>query len=349
MKPVYTLANPLATATLLLFGGLDYCCLAQFDSAALPVNNLIDSRIESYFSPPIKQQNRIELFSEKAFTTNRLFNLQPLPALAPTNFWITRDLGANYNYSRKHNKVSDTDTDTHSGAVSFFLDSQIGLSAKPAFKFSSGETGSSGRGNSTSHAINPSFSIGLELLHLIKGEQYNPKEQATSVVLGGSFGYADVDKDTISSAGILSSTHIGTWNYGVLLSLGHYFRRGDDEGVGALLGTVTPSYNYLDNRNADFSSSAITLTDSGVFSLAGQLDFALTSATKLTALATWNHDINQKVPSGGKSHFQDWAEFGGQFSAKLGPSIKVKAGYSYEAFNTDYYTHKVIIALDAFF
>ncbi len=327
---------------------------AQFDST--DVSGFVDSRIDSYFGTPDKQTERIELFSAKADSDNRLMGLSFLPALAPdTPFWITHFIGAQYSFSSKHGKTDGSDTDQHNGTMSVFLDSQIGLSLKPSFKYSSADSTIPGGGDGTVRATAPSLGIGLEFLHMIRGEKYDPNAR-TSLLLGGNFGYADSDKDSRSALGVLTSSDTTTWTVGGLLSLSRYlqtnktYKIGDKEiKSGAMILTLTPNYIYLDNRSKSFPAGTTTSTDSGTFALNSKLDWTLSASTKMSLFAIWYHDVTQKVAPGKTANYQDWAEFGGQYSVKLNSALKLSVSYSYEAFNSLYYNHKLAAGLDLFF
>src|SRR5258708_3102858 len=107
----------------------------QFDRGGF---GLIESRIDSYFVPstPVAQNVNSFAVSAGSATVENISHFLMVPIVKNEAFWINHDFSSIYNFSFKHSKSDGSDTDQNSGAVGFFLDSQIGFCLKPSFKHS---------------------------------------------------------------------------------------------------------------------------------------------------------------------------------------------------------------------
>lgn len=307
-------------------------CQSEFvDNLGL---GLVDNRIDSLFGPT--QRKRTE------------FSLLEAKPVEERPFWIRPNISAQYDYSLKHMKADGSEINQHSGTCSLFVDSKIGWSINPSFKGAFADTSIPAGGSATLRSIGPSFSTGLELLHLAHGD-YSP-QAPVQLVLGASVGYSDSDKDTLSAASSLTSAQTGTWQYGGVLSFSdqlitNYKTYDKTNFFGGLFLAISPTLQFLESRAKNQPIGTVVDTGSSTFVLDSQLRYLMTPDLTFQVFGRWYRDVNQKVAPGKSRHYQNWGEFGAQLTVNLGEGFKLKAGYSYEAFNDLYYNHKVLANL----
>jgi hypothetical protein len=301
---------------------------AQFDSPGTPfgnafVDNVVQSIDRASASPPASplQPGKFSAFMTLPAGVTR----EELP------FWVNRTVDATYTFNRTDSKLADgAQTDTHTIAPELYFESKYGFALD--FSLSYANAQKVDRTNNRTAVDTYTFTF-QPAYTLLKGTIDRP----LSLVLGGVVNYAR------------SGTH-----FAPTVATGN--SQADAYSVG---GSFLATYKFCTNASATmvatyanqwkdstFSLKAGNETEMGVLSLSQRADFSLTPSLVLTPTATWKHDVNQVAAPGKMTNYRDWGEFGGSVSYGFNDKVKLRVGYTYLAFRSDYDSHSVLARVE---
>ena len=244
-------------------------------------------------------------------------------------FWSKKTLSFTYGFNDTNSKLGGAETQVNVAKTELYLESKtkFALTTSLAYQnFSKTDNlGNLSDTNVYSFAIQPS----QELFHLFDLET-SCKGQ---LVAGFGLGYSRFEGDSSGPAGA-SSSDADAYS----ISPNFVYVRPFEETPWTIV--VSPTYT-MQWKNTAVAGMPDVDTNAGVFSLLGRVDRKLTPECTVSVSATWKDDVNQRVAPGKTAVYRDWAEFGISIRYEINKVLQLKFGYSYEAFRSDYDTHKI--------
>ena len=255
------------------------------------------------------------------------------PMLAPPeerSFWLTKKISLTYGFNDTNSKLSDgAETTVNVAKTELYLESKTKFVLTTSFTFQNlsktDDLGSLSDTNVYNFSVQPS----QELFHLM-----NPAtERRDQLVAGLGFGYSHFEGESSSKKGRSSSEADA---YSISPNIVYAYPSRDKTWTI----TVSPTYT-MQWKDMTVAGASGVNTNAGVFTFLGRFDHKVATGWTGSLSATWKHDVNQKVAPGQTAVFRDWAEFGCALRCEVSKSMRLKVGYSYEAFRSDFDTHKV--------
>jgi hypothetical protein len=317
----------------------------QIDSISAPSDSFIDNVVDSNRAnatavDEIKKRGPVE--ARASFFAEPLArDLSPTmveevkPRLEPPEnqpFWITKKISIAYGFNEVTSKLPDgAETAVNIAKTELYLEAKTGFSLTSGFTFQNlsktDDLGNSADTDVYSFSVQPA----QELFHVFDPQTKRPDQ----LVAGFGLGYSRFDSDSSGRTGASSSDADA---YSISPNL-VYLRPSKDKKTTLVIG---PTYTMQWKETSTPARTPFS-TNSGLFTLLGRVDRVLAKEWVVSLSATWKHDVNQDVAPGQTAVFRDWAECGVALRYQVCKSTRIKVGYSYEAFRSDFDTHKVAV------
>jgi hypothetical protein len=308
----------------------------QIDSTSAPSDTYIDNIVDS----TIAETTQVE-------TTAALKNRGPFlaPSPTPSPSWL-KVVSMTYNFSDGNSKLSDgTETVGNSVKTELYLESPSQFALTSSFAFQNlSRTDNFGNLSDTdvyTFSLQPAHDF-PQLLHLI-----DPAiKKEARLIPGLGLGYSRFEGDSSGKSGRFTSEADA---YSISPNVVFSYPFLDEKGVKVTTLIVNPTYT-MQWKDTTKSGGREISTNAGLFTLLGRVDHRIAEGWSGTISTTWKHDVNQKVAPGQTARLRDWAEFGVALRYEIIKNVmKIKWGYSYEAFHSDFDTHKVTAAAEMAF
>jgi hypothetical protein len=248
------------------------------------------------------------------------------------------DLSLDYAYKHIGSKAGDgARSDSHTVIPGLYLehDANYSLTLTVPYKHSDGDNNTPSSFHSDSYG--PSLNLDAEVLHFLGVDT-----DWTSLTVEADLAYTRTDGDS-HTAGIKKGSSSDAYDIGpTLIFVQRLFQATGKDGTpfSRLALTMVPSYTFEILHSQEDGSTSQT-AHTGLFSLLAQLDYGLTEKIFFSVAGTWDHDVNQSLPSGQMPSYHHWAQFSGGIVYRPNSTWRVKIAYSYEAFHPDYDSHGV--------
>lgn len=233
-----------------------------------------------------------------------------------------------YGYGYKHSFQDGSHTEKNNGSISVVINAPDRFSLQPSLGVSGSTVEStSGASTSDSLSVNPAIQIGNIL--------FTNRNQ--KIGISGSVGYTATDNNSLTASKVAYSQASG-WKWA-----GGFSYEYDPTTNSSI--SLSPSYSYTDNQTVNFPLGTTTETFQGNLSSKLKILYDLPGNWGGSAFGTWFHSINFSTAPGQSGGDQDWAQFGADLTYTWRRKLNLDVGYSYEAFNTTYFTHAVSVQL----
>ncbi|MDD5164921.1 MAG: hypothetical protein PHG25_00055 [Candidatus Pacebacteria bacterium] len=242
--------------------------------------------------------------------------------------WSLKTFSVQYGFGFTHSFQNGSHTKKNSGTLSTMFSAPFGFTLSPSLAVSGSSVESlSGSDTSQSISINPSLQIGHDVTTNLFGGKLS---------VFGKTGYTATDSSSGLGAKPAFSQMSGwAWGGGANYAI---------DATTNLQVSLSPSYTYNQNQTVNVPLGTTTSTFQGNVAVKLGLAYKISPKWGVSTYGTWLRNINFSTAPGQSETHQDWARFGGDVIYSWNKA-SLDLGYSYDAFNSSYFTHAVTLQL----
>ena len=276
-------------------------------------------------TPPSQQIKSARInFMENPSETNT-------PTTETNYFRITMvPMSADYNY--QHSVLNGTKTMNYTGSIGAqatldFISTN--LTVMPLITVSSSSTESlAGADKSDSQTISPSAQIGYALI--------NTTADKFRVTAATAYNQTENNFPATSK---ISYNQASGWKFSGGLDYQH------NTESNKVVMALSPSYSYTESEKVNYPTGTTSSSHLVNLQTKASIQYNFSKGFGISGYGTWLHSINLDLNPGQTDNDQDWAQFGGDIIYSFGvkEAYALDVGYSYEAFNSAYFSHDISV------
>ena len=277
--------------------------------------------------------------AKPTYSINSFMASEPPTQGSELTKWSVASYSGQYGFGYTHSYLNGSATKKNGGALSLLIHAPYKFMLSPGLGVSGSSVESlSGSDTAQSLSISPSIQISRDFFQAVTTNFLNGK-----LTVLGKIGYTAADSSSLIGVKPAFSQMDG-WAFG----------GGFKYTVNAtpdLQISLSPNYSYNQNETVNIPLGTTSRTHQGNLSM--KLGFndtisCISSNLVVSGFGSWLHSINFSTAPGQVESHQDWAQFGGDLMYTWNTSkgkFSLDAGYSYDAFNSSYFTHAITLQL----